>query len=123
MLKYFHIVAVLLFLTMALIQFNDPDPLYWVVVYLTVAFIAAAHCFSHHLIVLSMIVAGMVLAGLLTSLPGFVDYLVAEDHASIFGQTTNKKPYIESVREFGGLIIAAIYLGLCQLSVSYDTKA
>ena len=123
MLKYFHSIAALLFLTMAVIQLNDPDPLYWVAAYLAVAIVSGARYFGNSLEVLSKIALGMVLAGLLISVPGVIDYFAAEDYASIYGRMAVEKPYIESAREFGGLSIAVLYLTLSEMSKSASTEA
>ncbi|MCX2983134.1 hypothetical protein EYC98_19910 [Halieaceae bacterium IMCC14734] len=118
MLKYPHIISAIMFLAMAVIQLNDSDPLYWVSVYLTIAVVAGASYFGSHLEVLSKVAIGMVVAGLLISAPGVMDYFAAEDYASIFGRMTVEKRYIESAREFGGLLISAVYLTYFEVSAS-----
>ena len=112
MLKFFHLIASLLFFTMAAIQLNDPDPLYWVVVYLTAAMISGCLFFGTRLEALSKVSMGMILAGLFISGPGAMEYFASEDYASISGDMLAAKPYVESAREFGGLLIAFIYLAL-----------
>lgn len=113
-LKFVHAVAVLLFLTMAVIQLNDPDPLYWFTVYAAVAGLAGSCFVGKHSAPVSRIALGMVLAGLLMSAPGAVDYMAAQDFSSIYGQMMAEKPYVEAAREFGGLAIAALYLLLVE---------
>lgn len=117
MFKFFHLIASLLFLTMAVIQLNDPDPYYWVVVYITAAVIPAGLCLGKRLETLSKIAIGMILAGLIISGPGAVDYFVSEDYASIYGSMLNAKPYVESAREFGGLMITFVYIALFERKV------
>ena len=112
MFKFFHIMASLLFFTMAAIQLNDPDPLYWVVAYLTAAIIAGGLCFGKRQETLSKVSMGMILAGLLMSGPGAMEYFASGDYGSIYGSMLAAKPYVESAREFGGLLIAFIYLAL-----------
>lgn len=113
-LKFVHAVAVLLFLTMAVIQLNDPDPLYWFSVYAVVAWLAGGCFVGRRSAPVSRIALGMVLAGLLMSAPGAVDYMAAQDFSSIYGQMMAEKPYVEAAREFGGLAIAALYLLLVE---------
>ena len=117
MFKFFHLIASLLFFTMSVIQLNDPDPYYWVVVYISTAIIPAGLCLGKRLNTFSKVVIGMILAGLIISGPGAWEYFVAEDYASIYGSMIAAKPYVESAREFGGLMIAFIYLALFERKV------
>ena len=105
-----HIFAGLLFLMMAVIQFNDPDPVYWIVVYALVAAIPLSRATGHRLPRALMLAGGMVLAGLLISGPGLLDYIASGDYDSISGKMMDEKPYVESAREFVGLFAAAICL-------------
>lgn len=108
---------------MAAIQLNDPDPLYWVAVYLAAALLSGALCFGSRLQTLSKVVLGMVLAGLLISGPGVIEYFAAQDYSSIYGSMSGDKPYVESAREFGGLVIVAIYLALFEAKIGESKKA
>lgn len=102
-----HAIVALLFLGMAVIQLNDPDPAYWVAVYVVVAAVPAAMIFDRRLPTTSAVAAGMVLAGLLIAAPGFVDYLASGDYAAIGEKMKDEKPYVETAREVVGLLIAA----------------
>lgn len=99
---------------MAVIQLNDPDPLYWIVVYVFVGVVPAAKVFGLQSAKLTWVASGMVAAGLLVAMPGFIDYLSSGDFASIGGEMMIDKPYVESAREFGGLLIAAFTLLIYQ---------
>lgn len=123
MFKIIHGIATLLFFTMAAIQLNDPDPLYWVVVYLAAALLSGGLCIGSRLETLSKVVIGMVLAGLLISGPGVIEYFAADDYASIYGNMSGDKPYVESAREFGGLLIVSIYLVLFKGKMGDSKKA
>ena len=57
-----------------------------------------------------MVAVGMVLAGLLIAAPGSIDYLTSGDYASISGEMMAEKAYVESAREFIGLLMAAACL-------------
>ena len=105
-----HAVVALTFLAMAAVQLNDPDPVYWTAVYCAVAVVPAARVVGSQLSTTSVIAFGMVLAGLLISWPGFLDYLGSGDYSAIGSEMTVEKPYVESAREFLGLLIAAICL-------------
>lgn len=95
---------------MAVVQLNDPDPTYWIVVYAVVASIPAARAFDRRLETTSVVGFGLVLAGLLIAGPGFIDYIVSQDYASITGKMMADKPYVEAAREFIGLLMASACL-------------
>jgi hypothetical protein len=101
-----HALVGLAFLGMAVIQLNDPDPAYWVVVYVLVAAIPLARIFGHRLPTVLILASGMVLSGMLIAGPGTLDYLASGDYSSML----DEKPYVESAREFVGLLTAAICL-------------
>ena len=105
-----HALVGLAFLGMAVIQLNDPDPAYWIVVYVLVAAIPLARIFGHRLPTVLILASGMVLSGMLIAGPGTLDYLASGDYVSIKGKMLDEKPYVESAREFVGLLAAAICL-------------
>ena len=105
-----HAIVALLFLAMAAVQLNDPDPIYWIATYTLVSAVALFHSFGRKPKNLIIVTAGMVLAGLLISAPGFIEFLATGDFSAIGGQMSAEKPYIESGREFLGLLIGGIVL-------------
>ena len=109
---YAHFLVMSVFASMAYLQLNDPDPIYWIIVYLGVAAIAGMRMLDQRFPRLTLLLLGMVIAGLLISLPGFTAYLDSGHYASLFAKMQASRPYIESAREFLGLLIAAITLAL-----------
>ncbi len=105
-----HASVSMLFVAMAALQLNDPDPLLWVVVYLAIAVIAGARIFDLRLPAVFWVTVGMAAACLMISLPGFLAYLVSGDLASVGGEMSPHKPYVEPAREFLGIVIGAISL-------------
>ena len=105
-----HAFIALGFLVVAALQFNDPDPIYWILVYVLVAAIPAGKIFDRKFPRTLMVASGMVLAGLLISGPGFIDYLTSTDYAAIGGSMMDAKPYVEFAREFIGLFFAGVCL-------------
>ena len=110
MARLIHAIVALAFVFMAVIQLNDPDPAYWIVVYVVVAVIPAARIFGYRLRKLTLFAGGMVLSGLIIATPGAIDYLASSDFGSITGKMLGEKPYVESARESIGLAMAAISL-------------
>jgi len=108
--KILHAVMALLFVVTAALQLNDPDPLYWVVAYLATAAVGVAALFGRPLLALSRVAIGLTVAGLLISVPGTTEYFASGDYASATLSMSDDKPYIEAIREFGGLLVALIYL-------------
>ena len=97
-----------LFLYMAYIQLNDPDPLYWIVVYVGTAAIAFARWRGISSDFWTSILIGATAAGMIIATPGLVDFIAAGDF-SVIGDMSNA-PHVEPAREFGGLLIAFCFL-------------
>ena len=106
--KLAHTIATLALVAMAVLQWNDPDPIFWSIAYLLPATAPLSRLLERRRPMLYATSNGVILAGLLISLPGFVDFVSAGDYTAISGEMTEAKPYIESGREFLGLILAAI---------------
>ena len=100
-----HFALSALFLVMAFIQLNDPDPALWVLLYLSIAILPAACFWQRRLPIFWGVSAGIAAACLALSFAGFVDFIRFGDYASIGGDMTAEKPYVESAREFLGTLI------------------
>ena len=110
--KIGHLLASLVLIAMAALQLNDSDPLFWVAMYGITAAMPIGALFGRRLSISLYVAVGMLLAGLLTSFPGFIDYLGTGDFGAIGNEMAANKPYIENAREFLGTGIAACVLGL-----------
>lgn len=97
-----------LFLYMAYIQLNDPDPLYWILIYSGAAAIAFAKSAGKDSQFWTTILIGAVGGGMVIASPGFIEFVAAGDFA-VIGDMKNA-PYVEAAREFGGLLIAFVFL-------------
>lgn len=105
-----HLSVALMFILSAVLQFNDPDPIFWSSIYLCVAGVPMTRLLGWRSPAIIWLPAGMVIAGLLLSLNGFLDYLLSADYSSIFASMQAERPYIESAREFLGLVICGVCL-------------
>ncbi len=108
-----HIGIAALLLFAALLQGNDPDPAYWVLLYGGASVLAAAGALRRAYPTAALLLCGAALAGVVQSLAGFGDYLLSGAWTSL-GETMNtQQPWIEPAREFLGAglvaIIALIY--------------
>lgn len=88
------------------LQFNDPDPVYWVAAYGATALVVGAMGLGKRSQLWTAITIGVVVGGMLWSVPGFGAYLLAGDYGSIFGSMRADRPYIEESREFLGLAMS-----------------
>ena len=106
--KAIHFVFGAIFLYMAFIQLNDPDPLYWLAVYVGTAAVALGKGLGRSSEFWTTVLIGATAAGMIVATPGLVDFIGAGDFAAI-GDMDNA-PYVEPAREFGGLLIAFVFL-------------
>jgi Transmembrane family 220, helix len=107
--KLLHWIFAGLFLLSAFLQLNDPDPLYWSVVYAAAGAVALARGMGRRYGDLETVVLGGVMAGILMSAPGFIAYLRAGDLASLTGSMASAS-HVEPAREFLGLAIVMTVL-------------
>jgi hypothetical protein len=99
-----------LFFAMAGLQFNDPDPVYWVAVYGGAALVALSKGLGRFSEFWAAIVIGGVVAGLIYAVPGVLNFIEFGSFEELTGKMSASKAYVESTREFGGLMIALIVL-------------
>ncbi len=104
--KYLHIFIAILFVLFGAVQFNDPDPILWVSIYLGVAICAIAVFLGKgiRLLALAGFLGCMIGAAIL--LPDFLQWM-REGMPSIVSSMKAETPYIELVREFLGYLISA----------------
>lgn len=111
--KIFNIIFIIIFITFAALQYNDPDPYIWIPVYLYAAFLcylALKNKYSPTLYIIGLTVYLLYAIYLFFDKTGVLTW--AEEHnAENLVQTMKAtKPWIEETREFGGLFIVIIVL-------------
>lgn len=103
--KIFNGIFAFLFALSAVLQYNDPDPVLWILIYsyLTLVCILAilGKIRKYYLIVGTILLS--VYAILL--FPGVIDWFNSGSQETILQGMDRKKPYLEETREFFGLII------------------
>lgn len=102
--RYVNLLIAALLLLIAALQWNDPDPLYWIAVYAGGAAVAIGQAMGRYSRFWTALLAGAVLAGLITALPGTWQYLISGDYGSIMGDMRPDN-YVEPAREFFGLLL------------------
>ena len=105
--KYIHLAVSLLFFLFGVVQYNDPDFFIWLPIYLFVAFLAFASFKGLSFPTLSLVILIMLGIWLATYVPAFITWL-EDGMPSVTGTMKAETPYIEHVREFGGLLISFV---------------
>jgi len=106
--KSFNLLFTFLFVLFAGLQYNDPDPLLWIPIYLFAAFLcwkAYKGIYHKRLMWLGLGLYGLYAVYLLLDKNGVLSW--ASEHAaeSLVTSMKAEKPWIEETREFGGLLI------------------
>jgi hypothetical protein len=106
-----HALLALMFLSFALVQLNDPDPVIWVVIYgaMVVVCVMAAFHYYNKLFLRILLIVFAVYSTLF--LKGFWYWLTHDDKGALFDDLAKMQyPYIEETREFLGLLICILAL-------------
>jgi hypothetical protein len=112
--KITNIVLGVLFLLFAIVQYNDPDPWLWMLLYGFVAGILLFAAFGKREKWLA--IAGFVVCTiwLLTLLPDFINW-IQMGMPTITASMKTEEPHIEYTREFLGL-------GICMLALFFNWR-
>lgn len=108
--KIIKIVFAVILLIFAVLQWNDPDPLLWMVIYGYAAAIIFIDFAGKDVrkVYLYTIIAYALLS--LIYLPGVIDFIRQEQVGAIARSMKAETPWIEETREFLGLIIVIVIL-------------
>ncbi len=98
------------FFVMAGLQFNDPDPVYWVAVYGGTGLVALSKALGRYSEFWAAIVIGAVVAGMINAFPGVLNFFEHGEFEEIWGPMMASKTYVESTLEFVGLLVALAVL-------------
>ena len=108
----------------AAVQYNDPDPLHWMLLYFLSAILCAIALFHRTPVPAIYITAGMAITEMAITAGGFVDWLRFGNENVLTAQMTAAKPYIELTREFFGAAISlAVMLLLARLGRKNASRA
>ena len=101
----------ILFILFAVVQFNDPDPLLWIIVYGSMVVVSVMSVFHRYpLRVMIIMAAGFLIMSVLY-FPGFATWFNSSDRYLLFDDLAKMQfPYIEEAREFLGLLICLAVL-------------
>ncbi len=100
-----------MFFSFAFVQLNDPDPVLWIIIYLSMAAICILAIFKkYYKIAMAVLAAGYLVYAVIL-FPGLVEWLQSKDKSLLFDDLAKMQHlYIEESREFLGLVICLAVL-------------
>ncbi|NJC26862.1 transmembrane 220 family protein [Neolewinella antarctica] len=109
--KYLNLLVAILFALAAYWQLNDPDPTQWIAIYAMVAYVAVRHFFGGLRPIVALLPAVAIFVFWCTYVPAFANW-VSLGMPSITGSMAAENEYVELTREFLGLLLAWVTLGV-----------
>ncbi len=104
--KFVYLTLAVIFLLFAAVQYNDPDPMIWIVIYGYMAGVCMLAAFNYIRRELLLAAGAIYLIYALFLTPAFITWLTSDDRAALFDEFAKMQfPYIEETREFLGLVI------------------
>ncbi len=111
------------FLLAAALQYNDRDPLHWILLYASSSLLCAAALMRRRINTLAWIITGMALTEMSITADGLMQWLRSGGENILTTQMSAAKPYIELTREFlGALISFAVALVLLRSQRGQSTS-
>ena len=114
--KFFNIFFCIVFVLFAIVQYNDPDPYLWIPIYLFPSLLCFLQFIQKpiHKIVywLGFILFGVYAIYKMFDTNGIIDWVQFHKASNIASTMKAEKPWIEESREFFGLLIIIIVLGI-----------
>lgn len=111
--KELNIFFIIIFIASAVLQYNDPDPVIWILIYLYAAWLCYAAFKGRYkptLYYLGLIVYAVYAVYLFFDKDGVLSWSTEHNAENIMQSMKATKPWIEETREFGGLLICIIAL-------------
>lgn len=105
--KWAHLILSALFISFAIMQWNDPDALMWILMYIVVSAVAFFAFKGRHDIRVNAAIVAVLLVTLVFYIPDLSEWL-KDGMPSIAESMQATSPYIELVRESLGLMISLI---------------
>ncbi len=113
--KWLIVIFCVIELLGVILQYNDPDPVFWMVVYGIPLVLNLIYLGGKRLRTLNMVFFVVYAIYFLTFIPDFI-YWAQLGFPSITGSMKAESPYIELVREGGGLLILVINLAILPMA-------
>ena len=113
--KVFNIIFGIVFILFAGLQYNDPDPLLWITIYMytsVLCLLAASGRYYTKAYLFGIIVYSAYALYKVFDTNGLLDWLQLHDAENIAQTMKAEQPWIEESREFFGLLLLVIILGI-----------
>lgn len=113
--KLFNVVMIVIFLLSAALQYNDPDPLVWIGLYLygaVLCWLAMKNRFPFYGYLSGFLIFSGYALFLFFTGDGVLSWMTEHDAENIVQSMKATKPWVEQTREFGGLLILLAAVGI-----------
>lgn len=116
--KILQLSTFVILLYMVVVQFNDPDPLFWIAIYGACALVPVFSFLklNHKPLFYTCLV--FCLVAMFVSFEGPLEYTHHYKNESILQSMSADKPYLEETREFFGSLIALLLISAHQFIIS-----
>ena len=109
--KIFNIVFAILFLCFAALQYNDPDPLVWISIYMAMFAVCLLAYRQRGYRILNVGLALIYISYAAILSPALLTWWQSSDRGLLFDDLAKMQfPYIEETREFLGLVLSLIHI-------------
>ncbi|MBI1225055.1 MAG: hypothetical protein GC192_07430 [Bacteroidetes bacterium] len=107
--KIFNLVLTTLFILFAAVQYNDPDPIHWMALYLFVAAVCGFAAFGKFNKYVLWVGIAICVVWLAFTTHDFIDWIRLGE-PSIVSEMKATEPHVELTREFFGVLICLVVL-------------
>lgn len=105
-----NIILTILFLLFALVQFNDPDPFVWIIIYGSVALVSGLAIKNIYNRKVLLIIMTVCLIGSIYYFPGLIELVSDHEFGDLTKTMKAEQPFIEESRESLGLLLSFLAL-------------
>ncbi len=105
-----NIILTILFVLFALVQFNDPDPFLWILIYGSIALVsglAIKKIYSSRVLLIMMVLCFL---GSIYYFPGLIELVSDHEVGDLTRSMKADQPFIEESRESLGLLVGLLAL-------------
>jgi hypothetical protein len=106
--RFSHLFIGILFLLFAIVQFNDPDPWAWILIYCFISIISILSALGKHSKWAAYLVLLVSMIWMVFLFPGLWQWITQEPFDALFGGMDPSRIHLEESREFLGLFIGVI---------------
>jgi hypothetical protein len=123
MMKILGYLLTIMFLGFSAVQINDPDPVVWILIYGSMAAVCVMAAFKYYLTWLMIVQAIVYIGYAYTLFPSLRIWINSSDRMMLFDDFAKMQNlYIEESREFLGLMICLVVLGMYALRSRFAAR-